>query len=119
VRSLVVAAATVIELSRLKLSHSTAPMGAYASFPAMWARPEVVREHTGEGNDLTFDRQGRLIMCAGGNRCVSQTEVDSCVVTQLDRYRSKRLNQPNDVVCHSDERIYFTDPGMRVPIESM
>ena len=94
-------------------------MGAYASLPVMWARPEVVREHTGEVNDLTFDRQGRLIMCEGGNRRVSRTEADSCVVTQPDRYRSKRLNRPNDVVCRSDERIYVTDPGMRMPIESM
>jgi gluconolactonase len=85
----------------------------------MWVRPEVVREPTGEVNDLAFDRQGRLIMCEGGNRRVSQTEADNCVVTQSDRCRSKRLNLPTNVVRRSDERRYFTDPGMRVPIESM
>src|SRR5215469_6409812 len=29
--------------------------------------PEVVRRETGEGNGTTFDLQGRLIICEGGN----------------------------------------------------
>jgi sugar lactone lactonase YvrE len=78
---------------------------------------EIVRENTGEGNGLTFDRQGRLIMCEGGNRRLSRTEADGRVVTLVDRWQGKRLNRPNDVVCHSDGRIYFTDPGLRVPPE--
>jgi gluconolactonase len=78
---------------------------------------EVVREKTGEGNGLTFDRQGRLIMCEGGNRRVSRTEADGRVVTLADRCQGKRLNRPNDVVCRSDGSVYFTDPGMRVPPE--
>src|SRR5262249_12804953 len=28
----------------------------------------------------------------------------------------KRLNRPNDVVCRSDGGLYFTDPGLRVPL---
>src|ERR687884_5123 len=28
----------------------------------------------------------------------------------------KRLNRPNDVVCRSDGSIWFTDPGLRVPV---
>ena len=34
---------------------------------------EIVLENTGEGHGLTFDRQGRLIMCEGGNRRLSRT----------------------------------------------
>ena len=75
---------------------------------------EIVREHTGEGNGLTFDRQGRLIMCEGANRRVSRTEADGSVVPLVERWQGKRLNRPNDVVCHSDGSLYFTDPGMRV-----
>jgi sugar lactone lactonase YvrE len=78
---------------------------------------EIVREHTGEGNGLTFDRQGRLIMCEGANRRVSRTEADGSVVPLVERWQGKRLNRPNDVVCHSDGSLYFTDPGMRVPPE--
>ena len=36
---------------------------------------------------------------------------------QFDRWKGKRLNRPNDVVCKSDGSIYFTDPGLRVPFE--
>ena len=34
----------------------------------------------------------------------------------MDRFEGKRLNRPNDVVCRSDGSIYFTDPGLRVPL---
>jgi gluconolactonase len=78
---------------------------------------EVVRENTGEGNGLTFDRQGRLIMCEGGHRRVSRTAADGTVAPLAERWQGKRLNRPNDVVCRSDGSLYFTDPGMRVPPE--
>jgi gluconolactonase len=32
-----------------------------------------------------------------------------------DKYRGKRLNSPNDVVCKSDGAIYFTDPPYGLP----
>ena len=34
--------------------------------------PEVVRSETGKGNGTTFDLQGRLVMCEGGNRRISR-----------------------------------------------
>ena len=34
----------------------------------------------------------------------------------VDRYEGKRLNRPNDVVCKSDGTLWFTDPGLRVPL---
>jgi gluconolactonase len=34
----------------------------------------------------------------------------------VDRFEGKRLNRPNDVVCKSDGSLYFTDPGLRVPL---
>ena len=78
---------------------------------------EVVRENTNEGNGLTFDLQGRLIMCEGGNRRVSRTEPDGTIKLLADRWQGKRLNRPNDVVGRSDGTIYFTDPQGRVPHE--
>ena len=77
--------------------------------------PETVRENTGEGNGTTFDLQGRLLMCEGGNRRVTRMTADSQVETVAERYEGRRLNRPNDVVCASDGSIYFTDPGLRVP----
>ena len=79
-------------------------------------KPEVVRENTGEGNGTTFDLQGRLIMREGGNRRVTRTGADGKIEVLCDRYEGKRLNRPNDVVCRSDGSIYFTDPGLRVPL---
>ena len=79
-------------------------------------KPEVIRENTGEGNGTTFDLEGRLIMCEGGNRRITRTGADGKLEVLCDRYESKRLNRPNDVVCRSDGSIYFTDPGLRVPL---
>jgi gluconolactonase len=78
--------------------------------------PELVRENTGEGNGTTFDLEGRLIMCEGGNRRVTRMHADGRIEVLADRYEGKRLNRPNDVVCKSDGSIYFTDPGLRVPL---
>jgi gluconolactonase len=78
--------------------------------------PIVVREDTGEGNGTTFDLQGRLLMCEGGNRRVTRMEEDGRIVPLAKRYEGKRFNRPNDIVCRSDDSIYFTDPGLRVPL---
>jgi gluconolactonase len=77
---------------------------------------ELVREDTGEGNGTTFDLQGRLIMCEGGNRRLSRMDADGRVEVLVDRYEGKRFNRPNDVVCASDGSVYFTDPGLRRPL---
>ena len=79
-------------------------------------KPEVLRENTGEGNGTTFDLEGRLIMCEGGNRRITRTGADGKIEVLCDRFEGKRLNRPNDVVCRSDGSIYFTDPGLRVPL---
>ena len=78
--------------------------------------PEVVRSETGEGNGTTFDLQGRLVICEGGNRRVSRMAADGSVAVLMDRYQGKRINRPNDVVCRSDGSIWFTDPGLRIPL---
>jgi gluconolactonase len=78
--------------------------------------PEVVREKTGGGNGTTFDLQGRLVICEGDNRRVARMAADGRVEALVDRFEGKRLKRPNDVVCKSDGSIYFTDPGLRVPL---
>ena len=77
---------------------------------------EVVRDKTGGGNGTTFDLERRLILCEGDNRRVTRTASDGRIEVLMDRYEGKRLNRPNDVVCKSDGSIYFTDPGLRVPL---
>ena len=78
--------------------------------------PEILREATGGGNGTTFDLSGRLVLCEGDNRRVTRTSADGRIEVLMDRFEGKRLNRPNDVVCRSDGSIYFTDPGLRVPL---
>ena len=65
---------------------------------------------SGNSNGLTFDPQGKLLACEHGGRRVSRMGADGKMETVADSYNGKRLNSPNDIVCHSSGRIYFTDP---------
>ena len=82
-------------------------------------QPEVVRENSGSSNGLTFDLQGRLIMCGGDNRRVTRMEPDGAITTVADRWDGKRLNRPNDVICRSDGSVYFTNPAGRLEPSEM
>ena len=76
----------------------------------------VIREHTGEGNGCTLDRQGNLLMCEGADhRCVTRMDSDGNIATIADRWDGKRFNKPNDVICRSDGTVFFTDPHLRFP----
>ncbi len=77
--------------------------------------PELIRKTEG-GNGMTFDIQGRLIHCEGSGRCVTRTDTDGTVTVLADRFEGGRFNRPNDVICHSDGSLYFTDPAMRIPL---
>ena len=81
--------------------------------------PETVRTGTGDGNGTTFDLQGRLVICEGGNRWLTRWPADGKFASSevlIDRFEGKRLSRPNDLVCKSDGSIYFTNPGLRIPL---
>ncbi len=75
---------------------------------------ELVRETQG-GNGVTFDLQGRLINCEGDARRLTAMTADGKVDVLVDRFEGRRFNRPNDVICHSNGTLYFTDPDKRVP----
>ena len=77
-------------------------------------KPELVRTTEG-GNGTTFDLQGRLIVCEGDARRVTRTDASGTVTALADNYKGGRFSRPNDVVCHSNGSIYFTDPDKRRP----
>jgi gluconolactonase len=56
------------------------------------------------------------VLCEGENRRVTRAGAGGAMEVLVDRYEGKRLNRPNDVVCTSDGSLYFTDPGLRVPL---
>lgn len=65
---------------------------------------EVFRENSNGANGLTFDHQGRLLVCEGTAGRVTRTEKDGKITVLADK-----LNAPNDLVYGIDGSIYFTD----------
>jgi gluconolactonase len=71
--------------------------------------------HQPGSNGLTFDPQGRLVLCQHGNRRILRVEPHGNVTVLADAFEGKRLNSPNDLVCRSDGTLYFTDPPFGLP----
>jgi gluconolactonase len=57
------------------------------------------------------DREGHLIACSHGRRCIERLGEDGLWYMLVDSFQGKRLNSPNDVVVKSDGTIWFTDPS--------
>jgi gluconolactonase len=70
----------------------------------------VFRKPSNHANGNTRDRQGRLLTCEHEARRVTRTEYDGAITVIADSFEGKRLNSPNDIVCKSDDSIWFTDP---------
>ena len=66
-------------------------------------------------NGLTFDPEGRLLVCQHGNRRVIRVNPHGDTTVIADSYAGKRLNSPNDLVCRSDGTVFFTDPPFGLP----
>ncbi len=79
--------------------------------------PDIIREPSGGTNGITFDLQGRLLMCEGDNRSISRMEPDGTINLVADRWDGKRFHRPNDIVTRSDGSIFFSNPSGRVPEE--
>lgn len=78
--------------------------------------PEAVRRTHG-GNGMTFDLEGRIVQCEGEGNRITRAEPDGTVTTLVDRFEGGRFNRPNDIICHSDGSLWFTDPSLRIPFE--
>ncbi|MFO1272651.1 MAG: SMP-30/gluconolactonase/LRE family protein [Rubrivivax sp.] len=74
----------------------------------------VFRKPSNHANGLARDTAGRLLTCEHGTRRVTRTEYDGRVTVLADRYRGKRLNSPNDIICQMTGEgrgaVWFTDP---------
>src|SRR3977135_55878 len=59
---------------------------------------ELLRENTGEGNGTTFDRDGRLVLCEGGNRRLTRWPADGKVASSeglIDRFEGRAPRPPD------------------------
>lgn len=68
------------------------------------------RSPSNHSNGLARDPQGRLVACEHLTRRVTRTEHDGSITVLADHYRGKLLNSPNDVACHPNGTVWFTDP---------
>jgi gluconolactonase len=68
------------------------------------------RQPCHKSNGLTYDHQGRLLVCEHASSQVTRTEPDGHSTALATHYGGKQLNSPNDIVCRSDGAIYFSDP---------
>ncbi|HSW06802.1 SMP-30/gluconolactonase/LRE family protein [Aquabacterium sp.] len=71
----------------------------------------VFRANANYANGNTRDRQGRLVSCEHSvTRRITRTERDGKITVLADSFDGKKLNAPNDIVCKSDDSLWFTDP---------
>lgn len=63
---------------------------------------------------LAIDNEGRVIVCAMGDRTLVRIEKDGKRVTLADKFEGKRFNGPNDLAVRPDGSIYFTDVGSQL-----
>ena len=77
---------------------------------------EIARTHFINANAI--DREGRVVHCEHGRRCISRSDGQGGRPMPLvTHFEGKRLNTPNDVTVAADGAIWFTDPifGMLNP----
>lgn len=78
-----------------------------------WSRAkgiEKFRDPSNKSNGLTWDREGRLLICEHATSRVTRLEEGGRVTVIASEYQGRELNSPNDIVVKSDGGIYFTDP---------
>lgn len=76
---------------------------------------DIGEYHQPGSNGLTFDSEGRLVICEHGNRRVVRLEHKGPLTVLADRFEGLRLNSPNDLIYRSDGILYFTDPPYGLP----
>ena len=78
-----------------------------------WTRSggvEVLAHPSNKGNGLSYDLEGRLLICEHSTSSLIRVEADGTRTVLASHWQGKELNSPNDVVVTSDGSIVFTDP---------
>ena len=93
-------------------SSATCPATCAAAGTSQTGFTEVANP-SNKGNGMTFDLEGRLVVCEHVTSSLVRMDPDgsgSGREVLASHYDGKELNSPNDVVVKSDGAIYFTDP---------
>ncbi|MEO0544806.1 MAG: SMP-30/gluconolactonase/LRE family protein [Pseudomonadota bacterium] len=72
----------------------------------------IFRQPSNQANGNCFDRQGRIISCEhASSHLVIHDHGGKRVTVLASHYEGLELNSPNDVICDSRGRIWFSDPA--------
>jgi gluconolactonase len=75
-------------------------------------RLEPFRRPSNQANGNCFDLDGRVVSCEHASSCLVRHEHGGKLVRTLAaRHDGMELNSPNDVICDSRGRLWFTDPA--------
>ncbi|MEM1430669.1 MAG: SMP-30/gluconolactonase/LRE family protein [Pseudomonadota bacterium] len=81
----------------------------------LWSEAEglqLFRQPTNQANGNCFDLWGRVVSCEhASSQLVRHTHGGKLVEVLASHYDGQALNSPNDVVCDSTGRLWFTDPA--------
>ncbi len=83
--------------------------------PSGYSGSDIAEYRQPGSNGITLDPAGNIVLDQHGNRRVVKLEKDGSETVLADRYESKRLNSPNDLVYRSDGTLFFTDPNFGLP----
>lgn len=73
---------------------------------------QVFRTPSNQANGNFFDQDGRVVTCEHAASQVVRHDHGGKRVTPIaTHYKGKALNSPNDIICDSKGRIWFTDPA--------
>jgi gluconolactonase len=71
----------------------------------------ILRTPSNITNGNCVDREGRIVSCEHASSSVVRFEPEGRHISVLaSRFQGKELNSPNDVICDSQGRLWFTDP---------
>ena len=75
--------------------------------------PLIKKDQAGS-NGLAYDWNGELLVCQHGSHAISILR-DKKLETFIGSYKNRAFNSPNDLIVHTSQRIYFSDPpyGLR------
>lgn len=63
----------------------------------------------GGSNGLAYNADGELLICQHGNHAIAKYD-GQAIQSFIGTYNGKPFNSPNDLILHSDGRIFFSDP---------
>ncbi|MEM8632155.1 MAG: SMP-30/gluconolactonase/LRE family protein [Pseudomonadota bacterium] len=73
---------------------------------------EVARRPSNQANGNCFDLSGHIVSCEhASSQLVRHTHGGKLIEVLASHYDGQELNSPNDVICDSRGRLWFTDPS--------